>query len=69
VTALSLSRLNLALTEHVKDARFELERAGSDPAKLAVWAAKWGEAAVARLLETSTNSIKDEGNGRRTPLT
>lgn len=45
-----LTRLDMSDEENVKDAQFELERAGDDPAKLAVWAGKWGVALVSRCL-------------------
>ncbi|MDO8800073.1 hypothetical protein [Phenylobacterium sp.] len=38
--------LDLSDAENVRDARVELDRAGDDTAALAVWAAKWGDAAL-----------------------
>lgn len=47
-----LSRLDLRSRETVRDLRHELRRAGDDPAKLAAWSAKWGDAVVAHLEAT-----------------
>lgn len=44
-----LTRLDMSDRENLKDADFELRRAGSDADKLAVWAAKWGEALLDRI--------------------
>lgn len=43
-----LSRLDMADQENIKDARAGLDAAGSDIAKLAVWAGRWGAALVER---------------------
>lgn len=55
-----LTRLDLSDTENVKDAQAELRRAGNDPAKLAVWAGKWGDALCMRALEAEGALIDAE---------
>lgn len=54
-----LSRLDLSDHEVASDARLELTRAADDPAKLAVWAAKWGEALV---LSAASHATRRGGN-------
>lgn len=62
-----LTRMDMSDEENVKDAHAELRRAENDPAKLAVWAAKWGEALVVRCLETEGDppELEDEGLSAR----
>lgn len=46
-----LTRMDMSDAENVKEAAHQLRRAENDTAKLAVWAATWGEAMAARCEE------------------
>lgn len=53
-----LTRLDMADIENIKEAQHQLRRAEDDAAKLAVWAATWGPALIARC-EESEGAITD----------
>jgi hypothetical protein len=48
-----LTRLDVSDGEYAKDATHELHRAGSDPARLSVWALRWGTPLTSRCEEVA----------------
>lgn len=56
-SSLLLSRLDMADEENVKDALAGLAAAGSDVAKLAVWAGRWGAALCDRCAQVKGEII------------
>lgn len=52
-----LTRLDMSDRENLKDAEFELSRAGNDADRLAVWAAKWGEALLERIDDVNRSGM------------
>lgn len=63
-----LTRMDMSDGENAKDAQAELHRAANDPAKLAVWAAKWGAALVTRCLDIVGDVTDEPEEGSAAPL-